>query len=133
MAIGITNRARRLRHGANRGVVITKRSGAGPGYSSPGELLAPKIRVDDVVIWDNLPGHKLQRVINLVEARGATVLFLPPYSPDLNPIEMLWSKLKSIIRKYAPKTTRAFHRAVRKAIEAITKQDLRNWFQHCGF
>ena len=96
------------------------------------DVLAPKLRKDDVVVWDNLPAHKLQRVTNLIEARGAAVVFLPPYSPDLNPIEMLWSKLKAIIRKYAPRTPRAFERAVRKAMEAISTQDLRNWFKHSG-
>ena len=96
------------------------------------DVLGPKLRKNDVVIWDNLPAHKLQRVTDIIKDRGADVLFLPPYSPDLNPIEMLWSKLKSLIRKHAPRTDRAFQRALRKAMKAISARDLRNWFKHCN-
>jgi transposase len=95
--------------------------------------LAPKLNPKDLVIMDNLPGHKVAGVRRAIEKRGAKVVLLPPYSPDLNPIELLWSKLKEIIRSYAPKTTRAFSRALRTAMNAITTNDIRNWFRHCGY
>ena len=75
--------------------------------------------------------HKQQRVVDALEARGAKVLPMPPYSPDLNPIEMMWGKMKSVIRRFAPRTVRQFHRALKKALLAVTRADLRNWFRHC--
>jgi transposase len=96
------------------------------------DILGPRLRKDDVVIWDNLSGHKMKVVTDAIEARGAKVVFLPPYSPDLNPIELLWSKLKQVIRRFAPKTARAFNRALRIAIDSITEKDIRGWFRHCG-
>jgi len=95
------------------------------------DLLGPKLRADDVVIWDNLSAHKQQRVVDAIEARGAKVLPMPPYSPDLNPIELMWAKMKSVIRRFAPRTVSQFHRALRKALLAVTRADLRNWFRHC--
>ncbi len=94
-------------------------------------VLGPKLRKDDVVIWDNLSAHKVKRVTDAIEARGAKVIFLPPYSPDLNPIELFWSKLKTIIRRFAPRTPRAFQRALKVAINGITETDIRGWFKHC--
>ena len=96
-------------------------------------FLGPNLGPGDVVIWDNLPAHKMQSVRAAIEERGAKVLFLPPYSPDLNPIELMWSKLKEIIRSFAPKTARAFHRALEKALEQISQSDLLGWFRHCGY
>ena len=85
------------------------------------------------MVWDNLPAHKMAVIETLISSRGAQVIFLPPYSPDLNPIELLWSKLKEIIRGYAPKTVRAFNRALSAALSKITKSDLKGWFAHCGY
>lgn len=95
------------------------------------DVLVPKLRRDDVVIWDNFAAHKLHRVVGLIETRGAKVLPMPPYSPDLNPIEMMWSKLKAAIRRMAPRTMRQFHGALKKALLAVTRTDLRNGFRHC--
>ena len=92
--------------------------------------LAPKLNPQDFVIMDNLPGHKVAAVRSAIERRGAKVVLLPPYSPDLNPIELLWSKLKEVIRSFAPKTTRAFSRALRAAMKSITLSDIRNWCGH---
>jgi len=97
------------------------------------QILGPKLRKGDVVIWDNLPAHKMVRVRQVVESFGARVQLLPPYSPDLNPIELLWSKLKEVIRSFAPKTKRAFNRALDAALESINVQDLIGWFRHCGY
>ncbi len=94
-------------------------------------FLGPKLRAGDVVIMDHLPAHKMVTVERAIERHGAQVLFLPPYSPDFNPIELLWSKLKEIIRSFAPKTVRAFYRALKNALEAITPGDIHNWFAHC--
>ena len=96
-------------------------------------ILCPNIRRGDIIIWDNLPCHHMKVVSELVASRGATIRPLPPYSPDLNPIELLWSKLKAIIRKLAPKTTRAFNRALDIAMAQIRESDIRAWFHHCGF
>lgn len=94
-------------------------------------FLGPRLLAGDVVIMDNLPAHKMTAVERAIERHGAQVLFLPPYSPDFNPIELLWAKLKEAIRRFAPKTVRAFNRALEKAIETITLDDIRNWFAHC--
>lgn len=96
------------------------------------QFLAPKLHNADVVIWDRLPAHKMESVKAIVEATGARVLLLPPYSPDLNPIELMWSKLKEIIRGFAPKTLRAFYKALTVALSQITSSDLYGWFSHCG-
>jgi transposase len=95
--------------------------------------LIPKLNPDDLVVMDNLPAHKATKVQQAIEARGAFLLMLPPYSPDLNPIELLWSKLKEGIRKYSPNTTCSFRRALNSAMDTITKSDILNWFRHCGY
>jgi len=97
------------------------------------DFLAPQLRSGDVVIWDRLPAHKMESVKRIVESSGARVLLLPPYSPDFNPIELMWSKLKEIIRGFAPKTIRAFYKALTVALSRITSSDLRGWFCHCGY
>ena len=95
--------------------------------------LAPTLEPNDVVVMDNLPGHKVAGVRAAIEKQGAHLILLPPYSPDLNPIELLWSKLKEVIRGHAPKTKRAFSRALRIAMAAISETDILNWFTHCGY
>ena len=94
------------------------------------DFLAPKLRCDDVVILDDFKPHGVSRFLQHIERRGAKVVSVPPYSPDLNPIEMMWSKLKAIIRKEAPRTTRAFSDALKRALSKITHSDLRAWFCH---
>lgn len=95
------------------------------------DVLAPRLRRDDVVVWDNLGSHGMERVTRYIEARGASILRLPPYSPDLNPIELLWSKLKALIRTHAPKTLRDFYRALKYAVRDITRQNSKAWVRHC--
>jgi len=97
------------------------------------DFLGPQLRSGDVVIWDRLPAHRMESVRTIIEATGARVLLLPPYSPDLNPIELMWSKLKEIIRGFAPKTIRAFYKALNVALSRITSSDLHGWFRHCGY
>jgi transposase len=68
-----------------------------------------------------------------IESTGAKIIFLPPYSPDLNPIENMWSKVKNTLRKLAPRTTRAFNKCIKIAFGGVTKNDLLGWFKHCGY
>jgi transposase len=96
-------------------------------------VLVPRLRKNEVVVMDNLPAHKVEGVRRAIENRGAKLVLLPPYSPDLNPIELLWSKLKAIIRGHAPQTKRTFSNALREAMDAITRDDIKNWFKHCGY
>jgi transposase len=85
------------------------------------------------VVMDNLAAHKVQGVRTAIEKVGASVCFLPPYSPELNPIEKLWGKLKEIVRRAATDTREMFDEAVASAMDAITNADLQGWFNHCGY
>lgn len=95
--------------------------------------LVPVLRSGDVVVMDNLPGHKLAKVRQLIEAAGAKLLYLPPYSPDFNPIEMIWSKVKRLLRSVAARTIDALHEAFGIAFKAVTTNDIENCFSHCGY
>jgi transposase len=95
--------------------------------------LVPMLRPGDVVVMDNLPGHKLAKVRELIESVGAKLLYLPPYSPDFNPIEMIWSKVKQLLRSIAARTIDTLHEAFNTAFAAVTLSDIQNCFQHCGY
>jgi transposase len=97
------------------------------------EALVPVLRAGDVVVMDNLPGHKDARVRWLIESAGARLLYLPPYSPDLNPIEMIWSKVKRLLRSTAARTIETLHKAFGRAMVAVTPTDIGNCFAHCGY
>lgn len=97
------------------------------------EVLLPQLRVGQVVILDNLPAHKNDEVRKLIEGAGCRLLLLPPYSPDLNPIEQAWSKLKTLLRTAAARTKEALEEALTTVIEEITAADARGWFTHCGY
>ncbi len=86
-----------------------------------------------VVVMDNLSAHKSERVRELIEAAGCEVLYLPPYSPDLNPIEEAFSKIKGILRKAEARTREALVEAMGKALDAVTVRDVRGFFEHCGY
>lgn len=96
-------------------------------------LLAPHLGPDDIVVMDNLNSHKHPDVISAIEATGAKVWLLPRYSPDLNPIEKMWSKIKAHLRKAAARTTESLITAIREALESITASDAQNWYRHCGY
>ena len=81
---------------------------------------------------DNLPVHYAETARQLIESVGAQVKFLPPYSPDLSPIELCWSKIKEILRSAEARTSRAIDEAISIAISAITEENALNWFSHCG-
>jgi transposase len=97
------------------------------------QVLCPKLRVGDVVILDNLSAHKVRGVRELIEAQGAELLYLPPYSPDFNPIEKAWSKLKQLLRAAKARTADALDQAVAEALAAITAANAVAWFLHCGY
>jgi transposase len=95
--------------------------------------LAPALRPRQVVVMDNLGAHKGERVRELIEGRGCEVLFLPPYSPDLNPIEEAFSKVKALLRQAGARTREALIEAMGRALDAVTTKDTRGFFEHCGY
>ncbi len=97
------------------------------------EQLAPTLRPGQVVVVDNLSAHKAEGIRQSLEARGCSLLFLPPYSPDFTPIEQAFSKLKAILRGLGARTREALQEAVRLAIEAITPDNALAWFAHAGY
>jgi len=97
------------------------------------QVLRPNLRLGDIVVMDNLAAHKNAAVIAAIRAAGADVLYLPPYSPDLNPIEKAWAKLKDIIRRLPTLTREAFDAAIVAAIDAVTLDDIRGWTCHAGY
>jgi transposase len=97
------------------------------------DILAPTLGPGDIVVWDNLSVHKSAGARQAVEARGAEVLYLAPYSPDLNPIEKMWSKLKTILRAARARTREHLHRALADALATVTPKDAKAWFAHCGY
>ena len=96
-------------------------------------VLVPTLRVGDVVVLDNLSAHKDQQTQNLIEQAGAELRFLPPYSPDLNPIEKMWSKVKTFLRASKARTEEELYQAIRLALETVTPQDAEGWFRSCGY
>jgi transposase len=96
-------------------------------------VLAPTLRPGDVVVLDNLAAHKRASARRAVEAAGATLLFLPPYSPDLNPIELAFSKLKALLRKAGRRTVDGLWEFLGQALDAFTPEECRNYFRHCGY
>ncbi len=96
-------------------------------------VLVPELRPGDVVIMDNLSSHKRQRTRELIESMGAELVFLPPYSPDLNPIEMVFSKIKQKLRTLACRTQAVLWRSMQSVLDTITPTDASNCFRHCGY
>jgi transposase len=96
------------------------------------EHLVPVLKPGDVVVMDNLAAHHARGVRELLEAAGARPLYMPAYSPDLNAIELCWSKLKGILKSIGARTVLKLRHAVAAAAERITPQDARGWFAHCG-
>ena len=97
------------------------------------QVLVPTLRTGDVVVMDNLSAHKHPRIKGLIGAAGASVLYLPPYSPDFNPIEIIWSKVKGLLRTIAARTVDALHDAFGHAFAAVTPGDILGCFRHCGY
>jgi transposase len=97
------------------------------------QVLVPTLKPGDVVIMDNLPAHKVSGVRDAIEAAGATRLFLPPYSPDFNPIEQAFAKLKACLRKAAARTKDALWLAIAQALDAFTPAECVNYFRNSGY
>jgi len=97
------------------------------------QVRGPTREPGDVVVLDNLPAHKVAGLAELVEARGARLLYLPPYSPDFNPIELAFSKLKTWLRTAQARTRDALETVIQTATEWVTEADAKNWFDHCGY
>ena len=97
------------------------------------QVLAPNLRPGDIVVMDNLAAHKAAIVRAAIGAAGAAALFLPPYSPEFNPIERAWSKLKTALRRLDTLTRAAFDSAVATAMDSITLDDIREWTAFAGY
>jgi transposase len=97
------------------------------------QALAPALREGDIVVMDNLSSHKARGALRPIYGKGASVLFLPQYSPDLNPIELAWSKIKSVLRKLKAKGHEELLAALSAALGAISQSDIRHWFAHGGY
>jgi transposase len=97
------------------------------------QVLAPSLHPGDVVIIDNLPAHRVNGVKAVIEARGATLIYLPPYSPDFNPIEQAFAKLKALLRKAAARTVDDLWNAIANAIKTFTPAECENYFVNSGY
>jgi len=97
------------------------------------EILVPTLRAGDIVVMDNLSPHKTPAVAEIVRAAGAEVWYLPPYSPDFNPIEQMWSKVKAFLRKTAARTSQTLFEAIGAALDQVCASDAQGWFKDCGY
>lgn len=97
------------------------------------EVLAPTLGEGDIVVMDNLSAHKVDGVAALVAAKGARIAYLPPYSPDFNPIESMWSKIKAFLKKTKARTDELLECGIGKALEQVTPEDISGWFEHCHY
>lgn len=97
------------------------------------QVLVPALRPGDIVVMDNLSSHKGDTTRELIEAAGAEVRFLPPYSPDLNPIEMIFAKIKHLLRSLECRTRQALWEAMQAVLDAVSPSDAANCYRHCGY
>ena len=97
------------------------------------QVLGPKLKPGDTVVLDNLSAHKVAGIRESIENCGAHLLYLPPYSPDLNPIEPAWSKFKQFLRAAKARTAEALEQAITEALKTITADNAAAWFRHCGY
>lgn len=97
------------------------------------KCLCPVLQNRHVVIMDNVAFHKISGVKEAIESTGAKLIYLPPYSPDLNPIELMWSKIKICLRKESARTLSKFASSIKIAFTNISAIDLKNWYGHCGY
>ena len=96
-------------------------------------VLVPTLNKGDIVVLDNLSSHKAPDIRARIEEAGATLRFLPPYSPDLNPIEMMWSKVKAYLRRAAARTEINLNDAVAQALQTVNNKDAAAWLRHCNY
>lgn len=98
-----------------------------------GQVLVPELRPGDIVVLDNLQCHKRAEAVRAIEAAGCSVVFLPPYSPDLNPIENAFSKLKGLVRSAGERTVEGLWDLLGRSLDAFAPGECRNYFRHCGY
>jgi transposase len=97
------------------------------------QVLQPTLKRGDVIVLDNLGAHRASRIEEIAASCGAYVLWLPPYSPDFSPIELMWSKVKAYLKKIKARTQEELEKAIAEALKTITISDCLNWFRHCGY
>jgi transposase len=97
------------------------------------QVLVPALRPGDIVVLDNLAAHRVGAVARALRKAGAGVWYLPPYSPDFNPIEKIWAKIKALVRKAKARTTEAVWEAIARALQAVTPKDCQGCFEFCGY
>jgi len=97
------------------------------------QVLAPTLKPGDVVVMDNLGAHKVDGIRNAIEAAGATLMYLPPYSPDYSPIEPCWSNSRACLRAIEARTRNALVKAFAQVIDTVSASDAKGWFKHCGY
>jgi transposase len=97
------------------------------------QVLLPQLKSGDIVVLDNLSSHRRASIQSLIESVGAELRFLPPYSPDLNPIEMVFAKIKQLLRSLACRTRDALWRTMQSVLDQVTTSDAANCFRHCGY
>ena len=97
------------------------------------QCVVPTLKPGDILFMDNLSAHKVAGIEALIQGCGAHLIYLPPYSPDFNPIELAWSKVKTILRRLKARTFPDLIEALKQALLAITLQDVQGWFAHCGY
>lgn len=97
------------------------------------DVLSPELRTGNIVIMDNLSTHKSEEVRTIIESKGAILIYLPRHSPDLSPIELAWSKLKSYLRKKKARDYELLQTYIKEALELITIENITSWFSHCGY
>jgi transposase len=97
------------------------------------KVLAPSLQGGRIVVMDNLGAHRPRRVRDLIEGRGCELLYLPSYSPDLNPIEEAFAKIKNLLRRAAARTKEALIEAIGAALSAVSAEDARGFFEHAGY
>lgn len=97
------------------------------------QVLCRVLKPGQIVLMDNLPAHKVKGVRERIEAVGAELMYLPRYSPEYNPVEQLWSKLKGWLRRVSARTTETLDASIAEAFEQITAEDAQGWFRHCGY
>jgi len=102
-------------------------------YQYVQKILLPTLNRGDIVVMDNLSAHKSSKTRILIESVGAKIQFLPAYSPDLNPIELMWSKVKNLLRKAEARTPEDLISAVKDSLKKISAENAINWFAHCGY
>jgi transposase len=97
------------------------------------KFLNPNLKPGQYVVMDNVGFHKNEKIVELIESTGARVVFSPPYSPDLSPIEKMWSKIKEFLKRSKPRSDAEFHNSLANALYEVNENDLESWYEECGY